>query len=319
MPILCLLLLGLLGFGVGSANAQNLKSIADLRSSSFPGSTLTLERTLVANRNYNRYIASYLSEGLKIYGLLTVPRSTKPRTGWPVIIFNHGYIPPKQYRTTERYVAYVDGFARSGYVVFKPDFRGHGSSQGEASGAYWSEGYLTDVLNAVSTLATYPSADPARIGMWGHSMGGYLTLRAMVIDKRIKAGVIWAGVVAPYQDLLFNWRRTPPNQIPPGALSRRKMMLERYGTPTANPKFWDAVTSNNFLSSVKPIQIHHGTADSVVPLAFSQTLARQLDENKRTHTLYTYPGDDHNLSKSLPLALRRSVGFFDRYVKSIQP
>ena len=48
-----------------------------------------------------------------------------------MIVFNHGYIPPAEYRTTERYVAYVDGFARNGYIVFRPDYRGHDQSEGE--------------------------------------------------------------------------------------------------------------------------------------------------------------------------------------------
>ena len=50
-----------------------------------------------------------------------------------VVIFNHGYIPPAQHRTTERYVAYVDAFARNGYIVFRSDYRGHGNSEGEAA------------------------------------------------------------------------------------------------------------------------------------------------------------------------------------------
>jgi dienelactone hydrolase len=59
-----------------------------------------------------------------------------------------------------------------------------------------------DVLNALASVARYPDADPDRIGMWGHSMGGTITLRAMVVTDTIWAGVIWAGVVAPYPDLV---------------------------------------------------------------------------------------------------------------------
>ena len=55
-----------------------------------------------------------------------------------MIVFNHGYIPPSQYRTTERYVAYVDGFASNGYIVFRPDYRGHDQSEGAPTGAYGS-------------------------------------------------------------------------------------------------------------------------------------------------------------------------------------
>jgi hypothetical protein len=58
----------------------------------YPGSEITIEQTLEPGANYNRYIASHLSEGFKIYALLTVPRGQTPEGGWPVIVFNHGYI-----------------------------------------------------------------------------------------------------------------------------------------------------------------------------------------------------------------------------------
>jgi hypothetical protein len=87
-----------------------------MRAQSYPGSDLIFEQTLAPGSNYDRYIVSYLSEGNKIYALLTIPQGQTPPTGWPVIIFNHGYIPPAEYRTTERYVAYVDGVERGGVV-----------------------------------------------------------------------------------------------------------------------------------------------------------------------------------------------------------
>ncbi len=45
---------------------------------------------------------------------MTVPTGTRPATGWPVIVFNHGYVPPERYRATERYEAHVDALARNG-------------------------------------------------------------------------------------------------------------------------------------------------------------------------------------------------------------
>ncbi len=178
-----------------------------MRQQAYPGSDLAFEQTLEPGVNYDRYIVSYQSEGNKIFSLLTVPWGQKPETGWPIIIFNHGYIPPKQYRTTERYVDYVDGFARSGYIVFRSDYRGHGNSEGRAEGGYGSPAYTTDVLNGMAAVKTHPDADPNRIGMWGHSMGGHITLRAMVVSDEIDAGVIWGGVVASYPDLFERWRR----------------------------------------------------------------------------------------------------------------
>src|SRR5690349_16712379 len=176
----------------------NPLEISAMRARQYPGSDITIKKTLDPGVNYSRYYVSYRSEGLKIYALMTVPNGEKPATGWPVIIFNHGYIPPEIYRTTERYVAYVDLIARSGYIVFRSDYRGHDQSEGVARGAYGSPDYVVDVLNAVASMRLYQDADRNGIGMWGISMGGSFTWRSMVISDDIKAGVIWAGVVASY-------------------------------------------------------------------------------------------------------------------------
>ncbi|MBI4130251.1 alpha/beta fold hydrolase, partial [Candidatus Roizmanbacteria bacterium] len=235
------------------------------------------------------------------------------------IIFNHGYIPPSQYRTTERYIAYVDGFARNGYIVFRSDYRGHGDSEGEAIGAYGSNNYTIDILNAVASIKRHPDADPNRIGMWGHSMGGHITLRNMVVNKEVKAGVIWAGVVASYPDLINNWRRrgsTPPPGIPTRARRWRDELTSRYGTPEQNPEFWNSISSNSYLADISgPLQLHHGTADTSVPVAFSEMLKTQMESAGKTVELYTYPGDDHNLTTNFGTAMRRSIEFFNRYLK----
>jgi len=297
-------------------------SIPAMRQGSYPGSDIVIEKTLAPGSNYNRYYVSYLSEGLKIYALLTVPRGKKPTTGWPVVVFNHGFIPPKIYKTTERYVAYVDGFARSGYIVLRSDYRGHDQSEGEASGAYGSPGYVVDVLNAVASIKRYGDADPNRIGMWGHSMGGYITLRAMVISKDIKAGVIWSGVVGSYPDMLTRWKRPqseqPNSGLPLPARRWRQVLQEQYGTPEQNPAFWNAISANSYLADLSgPLQLHHGTGDTEVPLEFSTTLDQQIKAAGGTDELFTYPGDNHNLSNSLSTALARSVQFFDKYVKNL--
>ena len=82
-----------------------------------------------------------------------------------------------------------------------------GQSEGEGFEAYTTPDLTIDTLNGLASLQKYPDADPDRIGMWGHSMGGNITLRAMVISDEIDAGVIWGGVVASYPDLFERWRR----------------------------------------------------------------------------------------------------------------
>lgn len=296
----------------------NPLQIEYLRERTYPGSNITIEKTLASGPNYKSYVASYLSDGLKIYGLLDVPTGTKPATGWPVILFNHGYIPPMVYRTTERYVAYVDAIARSGYIVFKSDYRGHGNSEGDATGGYGSPDYTIDVLNALSSLKRFPDADPNRIGMWGHSMGGQVTLRSMVTSKDIKAGVIWSGVVGTYTDLMYNWHHTRMGEYVPTPRDRRwrQDLIGIYGTPEQNPQFWASVSPNTYVSDLSgPLELHHDIADGEVPFQFSQELYDEVKQAGGTAELYKYPGDDHNIAQSFSLAMQRTIAFFDKYVK----
>jgi len=308
----------------GLINQQNPLSIEFMCKQEYPGSDIVIEQTLSNGSNYRQYIASYKSEGLKIYGLLTVPIGDPPNGRWPVIIFNHGYIPPQQYQTTARYVAYVDGFARSGYIVFKPDYRGNGNSEGKPEGAYYSPAYTIDVLNALSSIKKFKDADPDRIGMWGHSLGGNITLRAMVVSKDIKAGVIWSGVVGTYDQLLNNWiRKTPQtssdSEIAGHINSIRQNLINQYGTPQQNPQFWHSIDPRYYLADASgPIQLHQGLADETVPLAFSESLKNDLENAGKTVEYFTYEGANHNLSQPFSLAMARSVEFFNKYLKGSQ-
>jgi uncharacterized protein len=295
-------------------------SIEAMRNRSYPGSPIFIETQLAPGENYRQYITSYRSDGLKIYALLTIPTEPKPVGGWPVILFNHGYIPPDVYRTTERYVAYVAGFAGNGYIVFKPDYRGNGLSEGQPEGAYYSPAYTIDDLNALASIKKYKDANPQKIGIWGHSMGGNITLRDLVIDKGIKAAVIWGGVVGSYDDLMNNWQRHVTYQPPPREIALRNRsrqdIINTYGTPQSNPKFWNSIDPTFFLADVTaPVQLDVGGSDEEVPVAFSESLRDKLTEIGKTVEFYSYPGSDHNISQGFNLAMERSLSFFDKYLK----
>lgn len=305
----------------GLQTSDNPLSIEYLRKQDYPGSNIVIEQTLTPKSNYDQYITSYRSEGLKIYGLLTVPTGKKPKDGWPVIIFNHGYIPPKQYKTAEKYEAYVDAFARNGYIVFKSDYRGNGNSEGRAEGGHTSPAYTIDVLNAMSSIKKYKDANPNKIGMWGHSLGGGITLRALVISKDIKAASIWAGTVGPIGEAWSG--RDRPNRAHPagdtnfGRSSNNNQSLEQqYGTRAQNPQFWKEIDPLNYLQDIQvPIQLEHGLADEEVDPKVSAQLNDKLKALGKTVEYYTYEGDNHNISINFDIAMQRSIDFFDKYVK----
>lgn len=302
----------------------NPLSIAAMRARSYPGSNIIIEQNLPDGSNYHQYLASYKSDGLKIYALLTVPMGEKPSNGWPVILFNHGYIPPEQYQTfpqSGQYASYYPVFAQAGYIVFKPDYRGNANSEGQPEGAYYSPAYAIDDLNALTSIKNYKDVNPNKIGVWAHSMGGNITLRDLVIDTRdIKAAVIWGGVVGSYNDLMNNWQKKVPYVPSTRELAQRNNyrsnLVTHWGTPISNPTFWNSMDPTLFVNDITaPIQLDAGESDEEVPVAFSQSLFDKLTKLGKKVEFYTYPEDNHNISNNFSLAMQHSLNFLNLYLK----
>jgi dipeptidyl aminopeptidase/acylaminoacyl peptidase len=299
-------------------------TIEYLRNLEISGSEITFEEELPATAGYQQHIVSYISEGNKIYGLLTIPNTEMPEGGFKAIVFNHGYVPPAEYRTTERYAAYVDYLAWSGFVVFKIDYRGHGNSQGEPTGSYFSPGYTIDAINALKSLQTLDFVDPDGIGMWGHSMAGNLVLRSMLVEPDIKAGVIWAGAVYSYEDFdkygIDDNTYQPPeqsqNQNGPAPRRRSREIFDLYGRPDEGGDYWKAVslTENiGYLNS--PIQLHHAQNDEVVSIGYTYDLVAVLQQNGKEYEFYNYPGGGHNISSPyFQQAMARTIEFFRKHL-----
>lgn len=290
-----------------------------LRERSYASKLTTLEPAYERS-DYKAYLTSYDSDGLKINGLLTEPSGTMPPGGWPAIIFIHGYIPPTIYETQgQAYSAYVDYLARNGFVVFKIDLRGHDKSEGEASGAYYSSDYSIDALNAYAALQKASFVNPKSIGIWGHSMAGNVTLRALVAKRDIPAAVIWAGAVYSYADQLEfgindNSYRPPTSSTP--RTQRRRFLFDTYGQFNADSPFWKQVAPTNYVSDIKTaIELHHAVDDTVVNIGYSRGLMKVLDSTTVPHQLYEYSSGGHNISgANFSTAMQRTSTFFKQHL-----
>lgn len=305
---------------ISGKNVMNPLSIYAMRKKSYPGSALIIESVLISRPDYNRYIVSYQSEGLKEYALLTVPIGEKPKNGWPVILFNHGYIPPAQYSTAISYDSFVNPLASSGYIVFKPDYRGNGNSQGLPVQIYVSPDYLSDSMNALASIKKYKDANSQKIGVFGHSMGGNISLHELVISKDIKAAEIMAGVVGNEADILAWWKqRIAAKSIVGNDLDTSVAVLRMiadYGTPSSNPDYWNSIDPTAYIADITvPVQIQVGTADTDVPPGFSLSLRDKLKNAGKTVDYHAYPGADHNLLPDTSIALSEVVAFFNKYLK----
>jgi dipeptidyl aminopeptidase/acylaminoacyl peptidase len=227
-------------------------SIDSLRQRDYQGSEIKIEEVLTPEKTHTRYITSYTSDGLKIYALLYVPNGTMPKGGWPVIILNHGYIIPEKYTPDGNYIPYANALVKAGYIVFKPNYRGHGKSEGNPTSAYFSPDYVIDNLNAIASIKKYTLANPEKIGIWGHSMGGNISLKDVVINRSdIKAISIWAGVTAPISDIIYNWQDKvsykPDTEDMKLRNQNRDLLLKTFGTPSENASFWNSIDPNSYL------------------------------------------------------------------------
>lgn len=305
-------------------------SIKYLKSINIDESELKVEQELPDAFNYKKYIVSYKSEGYKVYGLLTIPKTEKPDGGYSAIIFNHGYIPPKQYSTILNYSSYVDYLAKNGFVVLKIDMRGHGKSEGNSSGSYFSSSYTKDAITAFKSLQKFEIVNPEKIGFWGHSMSGNLVLRAMLIENKIKAGVIWAGAVYSYEDLgkykisdsSYRPTETQPNE---GLIFDRNRdanpliikLRQNYKEIDFSTQYWSEISLTKNINLLnKPIQIHHSIDDKVVSVNYSRDLVEALKFNQKNYEYYEYNSGGHNISGvSFNQAMDRTVKFFRENLK----
>ena len=283
-------------------------AIENLRTEQYPGGDLDIKQTLSNGSNYERYIASYNSEGLEINGLLTVPLSDKPEGGYPAVVFLHGYIPPDQYSTVDSYPTYQAALARAGFITYKPDLRGHADSEGSPVDSHTSPEYIIDTMNAISYLQDHPQTDPERIGYWGHSNGGEIGLRVLTISQDIKAAVFWAGVVGNYEDMMETYVEEISFLDP-----KDNELVQKYGLPSKNPEFWKYIDPYEYLDRISaPVQLQHATGDESVPVELSQSLKKALEEAGKNVEYYEYQGDDHNISQNSNIAWRRSIDFFQK-------
>lgn len=298
-------------------------------------STLGPLEELSQNANYTSFLTSYDSDGLKVNGLLTIPRdsSVSPQVTdssnqnilrndikkYPAIIFIHGYIPPKQYQTTQNYASYVDYLARNGFVVFKIDLRGHANSEGEPSGAYYSSDYIIDTLNAYAALQKTDFVNPEKIGLWGHSMAGNVVMRSFAAKPTIPAVVVWAGAVYSYKDFGEYGISDSSYQLPQMNTERvrkRQQLLATYGEPKSGNQFWDLVAPTTFLDDLKgAVQLHHATNDNVVDIRYSKNLNEFLNKTSVEHEFHEYATGGHNLSDaSFTQAMQQTVDFFKKHL-----
>ena len=286
-------------------------SIAALVEHEYDGRGLRLGRSLGDFGAYTRHYVTYRSEGLRISGILNIPAGKGP---FPALVLNHGYIDPAEYVNGQGLAREQDYLARRGFLVLHTDYRNHaGSGSDPGNDLRLRLGYTVDVVNAVRALrrSSLP-VDDDRVGLLGRSMGGGVTYNALVARPGlVDAAVVYAPVSSLAAQNFERWIRDDPDD---DGLSAR--ILERYGSPERNPEFWRDVSPRPFFDRItEPVLIHHGTADSTCPPAWSRATLRAMRAADVRARLLAYPGEEHAFVPQWEESMQRTTDFLRTHLR----
>ncbi|WP_081706135.1 S9 family peptidase [Nocardia sp. CNY236] len=157
---------------------------------------------------YTAEEVAYRNGDITIAGTLTEPPGEGP---FPAIVMITGS--GRQDRNEEivghkPFLLLADTLTRAGYAVLRTDDRGVGGTTGVLDTATYSD-LAADIAAGVGFLRARPSIDPARIGLFGHSEGGFLApLVAARPDSGVAFAILMAGPGVPGADVLVEQART---------------------------------------------------------------------------------------------------------------
>ena len=264
--------------------------------------------TEVETDAYTRYQVTYRSDGLTVSGVLIRPRGRGP---FPGIVLNHGYIEPEIYRTGQGLAREQDALARAGYVVLHTDYRGHAASDPVPQLDRETRlGYTRDAVNAVDALTKLPYVDDTRLAMLGRSMGGGVTMNALVTQPGLlDAAVIYASVSSRYLDNLNHFTR----ESRPEAVTA---VFDQFGTPQEQPRFYRELSSRTFFDRItEPVLAHHGTVDGTCPPRWARTTQRLMQEAGVDSRLSWWQGEDHAFYARWQDSMDQTLRFLDRQLR----
>jgi len=283
-------------------------SIEALRKRDFPELEIELQNRITADEGLEAWEFTYNSDGYTIYSLLEKPVGETPPGGWPVIIVAHGYIPPDAFLTWRNYRSITKYFAKGGFLVLKPDYRGHGRSEGISNGPISAIDYSIDVLNLIEQIDSIEYANTDNVFLFGHSMGGDIGLRILTISEALRGATLWAPASKGFpENKLFFIRTERPEEVRAQELEDFQNSIDALFTPDE----YDSLNPEDYFDLIDvPVLVHHGTADHIIPLEWSTSLIEAFDKKQVDYTFYEYPGEDHNISVSYYKVMDRDMEFF---------
>jgi dienelactone hydrolase len=249
------------------------------------------------------------SKGQRLQGTLTLPAGYQPGKKYPMLVYfyellsnTHHQFPTPQFDDRPHFAEY----ASDGYLVFEPDIVYETGKPGSSA--------LDCVTSGVKKVIEMGYADPAHIGIQGHSWGGYET--SYILTRTNMFAAVVTG--APPTNLVSFYDETYPGT---GTLQQGIVEVGqvRMGTnPFDNLQLFEDQSALYHVRDIKtPFLILHGTADNAVDWHQGLELYGAARRWGKQVILLSYPGEPHHLARKENQKdfQQRMKQFFDHYLK----
>ncbi|TAK57014.1 MAG: S9 family peptidase, partial [Bacteroidetes bacterium] len=250
------------------------------------------------------------SDGRDIPAMMYKPLDFDSSKKYPVVVFVHGagYLQNVVRGWSYYYREYLfhNRLTQRGYIVFEVDYRGSaGYGRQFRTDVYMHLGGkdLQDELEGLDYLAKLGYIDPARVGIYGGSYGGFMTLMGLMLSDKYACGAALRAVTS-----WENYYRH--NQWYTNA---------RLGKPEENAEAYRKSSPLSFVDSIKkPVLILHGMVDDNVFFQDAVQLIEKLQKAKKEFDVMVYPDEAHSFTNpdSWLDEYRRIEQYFDKYLMS---
>ena len=246
------------------------------------------------------------TDGTAVEGLLVRPPGASERGALKTLVLLHGG--PYTERFALAFQALPQYFAAHGYQVFMPNFRssgGYGTAFMVRRRSDWGGQDWRDVTTGVDSLVRRGLADPNRLGIFGHSYGGYLTAWAITQTTRFDAACVSAGAV----DLGAFYGQSD---------IQKYRAFEFQGAPWETPENWTRSSPITYIKNARtPTLILVGEDDRRVPYPQAQQLFRALTGLRVQTEFVHYPREGHGVREPRHRAdqMMRMLAWWDRWIR----
>jgi dipeptidyl aminopeptidase/acylaminoacyl peptidase len=249
----------------------------------------------------------WTSDGMRIQGWMMPPQRTEAARRYPMIVIVHGG--PSSMKTPAWPASSLPALlSHEGYFVLMPNPRGsygEGEAFTRANVRDFGGGDLRDILAGVDYAAARFPIDPDRLGITGHSYGGYMTMWAVTQTNRFRAAVAGAGIA--------NWQSYYGENL------IDQWMIPFFGASVYDdPAVYEKSSPIHFIKAVKtPTLVVAGERDAECPAPQSYEFWHALRTLGVPTELVVYAGEGHAFAdpKNRVDSQERTLAWFEKYLR----